>query len=83
MVNSEELIGTAEYLTLQTRCHTNQCRYKRVRLYFRTLTPLEVPAKDGQTRRLHLSESRCELLCLREQAAASCRQSGDRWKQIL
>ena len=33
MVNSEELIGTTEYLTLQTRRRTNRCRYNRVRLY--------------------------------------------------
>jgi hypothetical protein len=33
MDNSEELIGTTEYLTLQTRFRKNQCRYKRVRLY--------------------------------------------------
>jgi hypothetical protein len=32
MVSSEELIGTAEYLTLQTSCHVNRCRYNRVRL---------------------------------------------------
>jgi hypothetical protein len=31
MVNSDELIGTTEYLTLYTRCHTNRRRYKRVR----------------------------------------------------
>jgi hypothetical protein len=34
MVNSEELIGTTEYLTLQTRCRLKRCRYNRVRLYF-------------------------------------------------
>jgi hypothetical protein len=33
MVNSEELIGTTDYLTLYTRCHINRCRYNRVRLY--------------------------------------------------
>jgi hypothetical protein len=33
MVNSKELIGTTEYLTLHTRCHINRCRYNRVRLY--------------------------------------------------
>ena len=33
MVNSEELIGTTEYLTLWTRCRINRCRYKRVLLY--------------------------------------------------
>jgi hypothetical protein len=32
MVNSEELIGTTEYLILYTGCRINQCRYKRVRL---------------------------------------------------
>jgi hypothetical protein len=34
VVNSEELIGTTEYQSLQTRCRTNRCRYKRVSLYF-------------------------------------------------
>ena len=34
MVNSDELIGTAEYLTLYTRCRINLCRYKLVLLYF-------------------------------------------------
>jgi len=29
MVNSEELIGTAEYLTLQARCRINRFRYNR------------------------------------------------------
>jgi hypothetical protein len=33
MVNSEELISTAEYLTLLTRCYINQCCCNRVRLY--------------------------------------------------
>ena len=33
MVNSEELIGTTEYLALYTRCRINRCRYKRGRLY--------------------------------------------------
>ena len=33
MVNSEELIGTAECLTLQTMCRINRCRYNQVRLY--------------------------------------------------
>jgi hypothetical protein len=33
MVNSEELIGIAQYLTLYTRCRLNRCRYNRVRLY--------------------------------------------------
>ena len=32
-VRCEELIGTAAYLTLYTRCRINRCRYKRVRLY--------------------------------------------------
>jgi hypothetical protein len=35
MVNSEELIGTTEYLTLYTRCRINRCRYNRVRLNLR------------------------------------------------
>jgi len=33
MANSEELINNAEYLTLQTTCHTNQCWRKQVRMY--------------------------------------------------
>jgi hypothetical protein len=33
MVNSDELIGNTEYLTLQMRCRINRCRYNRVRLY--------------------------------------------------
>jgi len=33
MVNSEELVGTTEHLTLYMRCRINRCRYKRVRLY--------------------------------------------------
>ena len=33
MINSEELTGTTEYLTLQTRYRISRCRYKRVRLY--------------------------------------------------
>jgi len=32
MVNSGELIGTAEYLTLYTKFRINRCRYNRVRL---------------------------------------------------
>jgi hypothetical protein len=33
MVNSMELIGTTEYLTLCTRCHINRVRYNRVHLF--------------------------------------------------
>jgi len=32
MVNSDELIGTTEYLTLYARCHINQCHYNWVKL---------------------------------------------------
>ena len=32
IVNSDELVGTTEYLTLQARCRINRCRYIRVRL---------------------------------------------------
>jgi hypothetical protein len=32
-INSEKLIGTTEYLTLQTVCRISRCRYNRVRLY--------------------------------------------------
>jgi hypothetical protein len=35
MVNSEELIGTTGYLTLQARFRINLCRYNRARLYSR------------------------------------------------
>ena len=52
MVNSEESIGTTEYLTLQTRCRINRCRYNRVQLYFQSslglpscLYPLGFPTK--------------------------------------
>ena len=34
IANSEELIGTTEYLTLQKRCHINQCCYNQVWQYF-------------------------------------------------
>ena len=33
MVNSEELTGITEYLTLHTRCSRQRYRYNRVRLY--------------------------------------------------
>jgi hypothetical protein len=33
MVNSEELTGSTEYLTLCTRCRINRCRYNGVLLY--------------------------------------------------
>jgi hypothetical protein len=33
MVNSEKLIGTTEFLTLQTRRPLNRCRYNRDWLY--------------------------------------------------
>jgi hypothetical protein len=32
MVNSEELIGTTEYLTLHASYRLNRCHYNRVRL---------------------------------------------------
>jgi hypothetical protein len=38
MVNSDELLGTTEYLTLYTWCRINRCRYNRVRLYFLPVT---------------------------------------------
>jgi hypothetical protein len=34
MVNSDELICTAEYLKLLARCRIKRCRCERVRLYF-------------------------------------------------
>jgi hypothetical protein len=36
MVNSEELIGNTEYLTLYTRCRINRCRYNGVRQFIRS-----------------------------------------------
>ena len=33
MVNSTQLISITEYLTLQTRCRINRCRYNRVPLH--------------------------------------------------
>jgi len=33
MVGREELIGTTEYLTVQTRCHIKLCHYSGVRLH--------------------------------------------------
>jgi hypothetical protein len=33
MVNSEELIGAAEYLMLQMRCHINRCCYNQAPRY--------------------------------------------------
>jgi hypothetical protein len=35
MVNSEELIGATEYLTLQTGCRISRCRYNGVYLYIK------------------------------------------------
>jgi len=35
MVNSDELIGTAEYLMLQVRCCINRCRCNSVGLYIK------------------------------------------------
>jgi hypothetical protein len=36
MVNSEELIGTTEYLTVLSMCRVNRRRYNRVLLYIST-----------------------------------------------
>ena len=33
MVNSEELFGTTEYLTVYTGCRKNRCRFNRVPLF--------------------------------------------------
>ena len=33
MLNSQELIGTTDVLTLYTRCRINLCRYNRDRMY--------------------------------------------------
>jgi hypothetical protein len=49
MVNSEELIGTAESLTLYTRSGINLCRYKRVRLYLLILHVLYLQQDVLQT----------------------------------
>jgi hypothetical protein len=35
MVNSEELIGTAEFLMLSAKCRIDRCRYNRVLPYVR------------------------------------------------
>jgi len=40
MINSGELIGTAEYLTLYTRCRINRYRYSRVWLRVSNKLPL-------------------------------------------
>jgi hypothetical protein len=37
MVNSDELIGTTEYLTLCTRRRVSRCRCNRVRLYVKNV----------------------------------------------
>jgi hypothetical protein len=37
MVNGNELIGAIANLTLQVRCHTNQCCYNQVQLYILTV----------------------------------------------
>jgi hypothetical protein len=42
MVNSEELIRTTEYLTLEARCRINRCRYNGVQLYI-LVTLLRTP----------------------------------------
>jgi len=34
MFNSEELIGTTEYLKLQARCYINQYHYNQIPLYY-------------------------------------------------
>ena len=34
MVNSKELIGATEHVTLHARCRLNRRRYNRVRLYY-------------------------------------------------
>ena len=36
VVNSEDLIASEEYLSLCTKYHINQCRYKRVQRYLET-----------------------------------------------
>jgi hypothetical protein len=41
LVNSEELIGTAEYLTLYTRCHINRYRCNRISLCVSNKLPLK------------------------------------------
>jgi hypothetical protein len=37
MVNSEEFVGTTEYLTLQGRHRINRCRYNWVRLHYKSI----------------------------------------------
>lgn len=46
MVNSDELIDTTEYLTLQTRRHTKQCWHKQAQMYNSLIT-----YKDDQVRK--------------------------------
>jgi len=40
MVNSEELIGTTQYLTVKRECGINRCCYKRVCQYITCITYL-------------------------------------------
>jgi hypothetical protein len=52
--NSDELIGTTEYLTVQARCRINRYRCNRVRLYkrqgvLRQLTSRYVKLKISNT----------------------------------
>jgi hypothetical protein len=37
MINSDELIFTTGYRTLQARCRLNRCRYNWVRVYFKSI----------------------------------------------
>jgi hypothetical protein len=46
MVNSEELIGTTEYVTLYARCRINQCRYNRLRRYIRIWFHIKLGSHD-------------------------------------
>jgi hypothetical protein len=45
MVNSEELIGTMECLTLQTRCRIKRCRYNRIGLYIMFISLISCAAE--------------------------------------
>jgi hypothetical protein len=53
MVNSKELIGATEAVTLETRCLIKRCRYKRGRLYIPDYTAVEI---------LHLRSERARMI---------------------
>jgi hypothetical protein len=72
MVNSEELVGTTEHVTLYARCHLNRCRYNRVRVCMvvfdgQVIGRVTVPRRNVKGRAyLHTSHpvSRCCTICI-------------------